>query len=106
MVSGFALPVSCGRPVSQCAEAMAIARGLPRRRPSAAQARPAAPASRACIGEPCERKTLGSVLITSPRRWQSLYESFGLQCFLHLGARGDPLLVVGDRRPLRQVELR
>src|SRR5579864_1417690 len=59
MVCGWSAPVTIGRLVSQCAEAMRIALGLPRRLPSAAHARPAGPASRACIGEPCEIKTLG-----------------------------------------------
>src|SRR5258706_368315 len=59
MVCGWSAPVTIGKLVSQCAEAMRIAFGLPRRLPSAAHARPAAPASRACIGEPWEMNTLG-----------------------------------------------
>ena len=59
MVCGRSAPVTIGRLVSQCAEAMRIASGLPSRLPSAAHATPAGPASRACIGEPCEMKTLG-----------------------------------------------
>src|SRR5205085_6704104 len=57
---GLLLPVSIGRLVSQCAEAMTMPRGLPRRRPSASHALPAGPACRACIGEPWEMKTLGN----------------------------------------------
>ena len=60
MVSGSAAPVSAGRSVSQCADAIRIARGEGSRRPSAAQTSPAAPASSACIGEPWEMNRTGS----------------------------------------------
>src|SRR5258708_34987029 len=65
MVAGLALPVSIGTLVSQCAEAMRIARSFGRRRPSAFQASPAAPGWRACIGEPWEMNTLGSGFMNS-----------------------------------------
>src|SRR5258708_16327762 len=65
MVSGLALPVSVGALVCQCAEAIRMARGFGRRRPSAFQASPAAPGSRACIGEPWEMNTLGSGFMNS-----------------------------------------
>src|SRR5258708_32427871 len=70
MVCGWSAPVTIGRLVSQCAEAMRIAFGLPRRLPSAAHATPAGPASRACIGEPREMKTLGrgTMRLWGPRR--------------------------------------
>src|ERR1700682_4672320 len=66
MVSGRGLPVSIGIDVSQCADAMSTARGRGNVRPRSAQARPAMPASIACMGEPCERKTVGKVMTSAP----------------------------------------
>src|SRR3954468_25073013 len=89
-----------GRLVSQCAEAMTIAFGLPRRRPSARQASPAAPGSRACMGEPWEMKTLGS-------RWLMsrclLQQAFELQRFLHPRPRTDARVERGEIRPAVEV---
>src|SRR5690242_11646058 len=109
MVSGRAEPVTIGRLVSQCADAMRIACGLPSRLPSAAHASPAGPASRACIGEPWEMKTLGSG-ITMPRSVRALrflrQEAFGLHRLLHLRPRRDALVERLDVGPLREIDLR
>src|SRR5947208_487973 len=59
MVSGFALPVSIGSDVSQCADASRTARGLGSLRPSAAQAWLEGVSSMPFIGEPCEMKSVG-----------------------------------------------
>src|SRR3954468_1123617 len=70
-----------GRLVSQCAAAIRIAFVLPRRLPSAAHAVPAAPASRACIGEPCEMKTLGrgTIKLKGRDHYVVLSCSFGIR---------------------------
>src|SRR5436853_4751773 len=106
MVSGWSAPVTIGRLVSQCAEAMRIAFGLPRRLPSAAHARPAAPASRACIGEPWLMNTLGSgtMDLCAPRRLLG-DQAFSLHRFLHLGPRRDALSVLLQVRPLGKIDL-
>src|SRR5690349_22962306 len=88
---------------------MRIARGLPSRLPSAAHASPAGPACTACIGEPCEMKTLGSG-ITACRLCGALrflrQEAFGLHRLLHLRPRRDALVERLDVRPFREVDLR
>src|SRR5437763_5517576 len=109
MVSGRAVPVTIGRLVSQCAEAIRIACGLPSRLPSAPHATPAGPACSACIGEPWEMKTLGSG-ITRRRSVRALgffrQQALGLQRFLHLGTRADTFVEGLNVRPLRKVDLR
>src|SRR5476649_1722261 len=102
MVSGFAVPVTSGTAVSQCAEAMRIAFGRGRLRPRFSQTPRTAPGSSACIGEPWEMNSVGSGAAIS---LLLLHEPFGLERFLHLRSRRHAFLVVGDRRPLRQVEL-
>jgi hypothetical protein len=62
MVSGLGLPVSIGRFVSQCAEAMSSARGRGSARAMSCQAARTAPGSMACMGEPCDRNSVGSGL--------------------------------------------
>src|SRR6267142_4930608 len=108
MVSGRAVPVTMGRLVSQCAEAMRIACGLPSRLPSAAHAVPAGPACSACIGEPWEMKTLGSgitALLRGALRFLG-QQPFGLHRLLHLGPRRDALVELLAVRPLREIDLR
>src|SRR3989442_13150306 len=106
MVGGWSAPVTIGKLFSQCAEAIRIAFGLPRRLPSAAHARPAAPASRACIGEPCEMKTLGSGIMKPLQEplGRSLLlfrdQALGLPRFLDLRPRGDALLEHDGGGPL------
>src|SRR4051812_41798761 len=90
-----------GRLVSQCAEAMTIAFGLPRRRPSARHASPAAPGSSACMGEPWEMKTLGSRWLMSRRLLQQAFE---LQRLLHLGPRADTRLERREVRPAAEID--
>src|SRR5689334_19314306 len=115
MVSGFGLAVSIGTDVSQCAEAITTAPGRGSRRPSAAHASPTAPASIACIGDPCERNSVGNGfmfgppareraetvgLLPLPRAGRgagggalrSLQQMFRLERLAHLRPRGDARL--------------
>src|SRR3954468_17326891 len=106
MVCGWSAPVTVGRLVSQCAEAMRIAFGLPRRLPSAAHAMPAGPASRACIGEPCEMKTLGSGTMALCPRGLFRQQALELHCLFDLRPRRHALLVRREVRPFGQIDLR
>src|SRR5215213_7807659 len=80
---------------------MTIAFGLPSRRPSARHASPAAPDSRACMGEPWEMKTLGSRWLMSGRLLQQAFE---LQRFLHLRPGADARLERREIRPAVEVD--
>src|SRR6185295_17253975 len=108
MVSGLSPPVSIGRLVSQCAEEMRIARGRGSRCASAFQASPAGPAWSACMGDPWETKTLGSmadIRLRSGCRLLFGEQTFGLHRFLHLRAGGDALVERLHVGPLRQVDV-
>src|SRR3954466_6318165 len=75
---------------------MRMARGLPMRGRSAPHASPAAPGCRACMGEPWEMKTLGSM---------ALLQAFRLQGLLHLRTGPDARKVGGEVGPLGEVDL-
>src|SRR5207245_5231796 len=97
-----------GSLVSQWAEAIRMACGLPSRLPSAAHAVPAGPACSACIGEPWEMKTLGSgvtALLRGALRFPG-QQALGLHCLLHLGPCGDALVERLEVRPLPKIDLR
>src|SRR5947207_1032941 len=105
MVCGWSAPVTIGKLVSQCAEAMRIAFGLPRRLPSAAHARPAAPASRACIGEPWEMNTLGKGTMGLGSLRLLRDQALGLHRFLDLRPCRDALIVLLHVGPFRQIDV-
>src|SRR5712671_4469550 len=104
MVSGFALPVSIGTLVSQCADEIRIARGFGSRRPRLSHASPAAPASSACMGEPWEMKTLGRRAMESKRLFFP-DQAFGLHGLLNLRPRRHARDERRHVRPFGQVDV-